>query len=305
MGMPGAGAIKQFCGIIACNKYAGSAVVWAFLLVTPFWLHSGYGYFIFASIVVTALAATSLNLLLGYTGVLSLGHAAFFGVGAYACALVLRSPVHSTALAVLTGTIVGGTIGVLFAAVSSPFCSVTSASGGACFRLRFVPSYSTNYASMRRAGGRISPAGLMGCPSMAGEYQPGPVHTRFFHAGRIAVLFYARDFRRWRSAWGLFCRSRFGRALTAIRDDTRNASLGGFGSSALSGCVFRYLPFSPRLPAPSMHWRSVLLSPECCIIPDRSNLSSWPCLAACERFGGPWSERCLSHCCITSRCPIR
>ena len=35
-----------------------------------------------------AVLALSLNLLLGYTGQLSLGHAAFFGIGAYASALL-------------------------------------------------------------------------------------------------------------------------------------------------------------------------------------------------------------------------
>ena len=34
------------------------------------------------------IAAMSLNLLLGYTGQLSLGHVAFFGIGAYASSLV-------------------------------------------------------------------------------------------------------------------------------------------------------------------------------------------------------------------------
>ena len=37
-----------------------------------------------------AILALSLNLLLGYTGQLSLGHAAFFGIGAYASALLTR-----------------------------------------------------------------------------------------------------------------------------------------------------------------------------------------------------------------------
>ena len=38
-------------------------------------------------VLVFAIAATSLNLLLGYAGMPSLGHAAFFGLGAYAVAL--------------------------------------------------------------------------------------------------------------------------------------------------------------------------------------------------------------------------
>ena len=38
------------------------------------------------------LLAISINLFLGYTGQLSLGHAAFFGVGAYVSALLPRQP---------------------------------------------------------------------------------------------------------------------------------------------------------------------------------------------------------------------
>ena len=225
----GAGAIKQFCGIIACNKYAGSAVVGAFLLVTPFWLHSGYGYFIFASIVVTALAATSLNLLLGYTGVLSLGHAAFFGVGAYACALVLRSPVHSTALAVLTGTIVGGTIGVLFSGL------VSIVFGNLSQRWRLlsfaVCTLLFNQLCFYAAGRwKDLTGGLDGMPiNGRGSINLGPFILDFSTQAASLYYFMLAIFAVGVAAMGLLLRSRFGRALTAIRDDTRDASLGGFG----------------------------------------------------------------------------
>jgi branched-chain amino acid transport system permease protein len=42
---------------------------------------------------VYAVAATSLNLLLGYGGMISLGHAAFFGLGAYCTAILLSEGV--------------------------------------------------------------------------------------------------------------------------------------------------------------------------------------------------------------------
>src|SRR5512134_480465 len=46
-------------------------------------------YLVLASqIAITALFALSLDLILGYAGIVSLGHAAFFGLGAYAAGLV-------------------------------------------------------------------------------------------------------------------------------------------------------------------------------------------------------------------------
>ena len=52
---------------------------------------SDYWLFILAEVFIMALYATSFNLLLGYTGLLSFGHGAYFAVGAYATALVLKS----------------------------------------------------------------------------------------------------------------------------------------------------------------------------------------------------------------------
>ena len=46
-------------------------------------------------IVVYAIAATSLNLVLGYAGLVSFGHAAFFGLGAYVTAIMISEGVQS------------------------------------------------------------------------------------------------------------------------------------------------------------------------------------------------------------------
>ena len=46
----------------------------------------------------------SLNFLLGFTGVLSFGHAAYFGLGAYGAGLTLKYLVPSTPLGMLVGT---------------------------------------------------------------------------------------------------------------------------------------------------------------------------------------------------------
>src|SRR6185312_9985265 len=63
-----------------------------------FWLATLLPFFLFPSylvlasqIAITALFALSLDLILGYAGIVSLGHAAFFGLGAYAAGLVSKA----------------------------------------------------------------------------------------------------------------------------------------------------------------------------------------------------------------------
>jgi branched-chain amino acid transport system ATP-binding protein/branched-chain amino acid transport system permease protein len=58
------------------------------LLTLPFWLGSAYHLHVVIMAGIFSVLALSLNLLLGYTGQLSLGHAAFFGIGAYTAALL-------------------------------------------------------------------------------------------------------------------------------------------------------------------------------------------------------------------------
>ena len=57
------------------------------LATVPLWLRDQYFLHVLIMTGIFIIAAMSLNLLLGYTGQLSLGHVAFFGIGAYASAL--------------------------------------------------------------------------------------------------------------------------------------------------------------------------------------------------------------------------
>jgi branched-chain amino acid transport system permease protein len=62
-------------------------------------------------IAIVALFAISLDLVLGYTGIVSLGHAAFFGMGAYSAALfaklVMPDPLVGLAVGIATSTVLG------------------------------------------------------------------------------------------------------------------------------------------------------------------------------------------------------
>lgn len=69
--------MKRFLPIIALVFFAS----------VPLWLHDKYYLHTLVVAGIFMLAAMSLNLLLGYTGQLSLGHVAFFGIGAYTSAL--------------------------------------------------------------------------------------------------------------------------------------------------------------------------------------------------------------------------
>ena len=68
-------------------KPAATALWLAFLVSIPLWVTDQYFLHILVVTGIFIVAAMSLNLLLGYTGQLSLGHVAFFGIGAYASSL--------------------------------------------------------------------------------------------------------------------------------------------------------------------------------------------------------------------------
>jgi branched-chain amino acid transport system permease protein len=55
----------------------------------------------------------SVNFLLGFTGVLSFGHAAYFGLGAYGAGFALKFLAPSTPLSLLCGMLLGGVVGAL------------------------------------------------------------------------------------------------------------------------------------------------------------------------------------------------
>ncbi len=65
-------------------------VLFLVLLCIP-WLGSRLYTFIATDIAILALFALSLNLLLGYTGLVSFGHAAYFGIGAYTTAILMKT----------------------------------------------------------------------------------------------------------------------------------------------------------------------------------------------------------------------
>jgi len=107
--------LRKELGVLLRAKWAAqiAAILLLLLLfilpfiVPEFWL------FLLCEVFVLALAATGLSLLAGYTGLVSFGHAAYYGIGAYACAIFLT---HSGVPAWL-GILISPFVALLAAAV--------------------------------------------------------------------------------------------------------------------------------------------------------------------------------------------
>jgi branched-chain amino acid transport system permease protein len=92
-------------------RRAAMAALVLLAVSTPLWLAGPYHLHILIMAGIFAILALSLNLLLGYTGQLSLGHAAFFGIGAYTSALLTLSLEWSVWPALAAATVTAGLAG--------------------------------------------------------------------------------------------------------------------------------------------------------------------------------------------------
>ena len=88
---------------------AWEAALWVLAFAAPLVLSSHA--LMVNEIAIVALFAISLDLVLGYTGIVSLGHAAFFGMGAYSAALFAKhvnpDPLVGLAVGIATSTVLG------------------------------------------------------------------------------------------------------------------------------------------------------------------------------------------------------
>lgn len=91
------------------NKNIGYGIALIALLVAPYFLYP----ILLMKVLCFSLFACAFNLLIGYTGLLSFGHAAFFGGAAYVTGYTLTSLGWPMELGLLAGTAAGGLIGLI------------------------------------------------------------------------------------------------------------------------------------------------------------------------------------------------
>ena len=157
------------------------------------------------------LLALGLNLIAGYAGQLSLAQAAFFGIGAYASALLMLNLHWSFWLAAPTGALLAGLVAVAIGLptlrLKGPYFVISTMGFGEIVRLIFL-----NWESVTRG-----PNGLTGIPA------PDPISLGF-----VTLSFESRMESYYLILFVLFgvlilyynlVHSRIGRALRAIRND--------------------------------------------------------------------------------------
>lgn len=198
------------------RRWLPLVAIWAVLLTAPLWLPLLGGYTALAGrVLVLGLAAMGLNLLLGFTGVLSFGHAAYFGLGAYGAGLTLRYLVHSTPLAMLIGTLLGGLAGTLFGLLivrrrGVYFAMCTIAFG----QIWYYIAYSWNDFTGGFDGLRDFHREPIGFGPLTLDITDGGARFYYF----LLAIFAAAVV-----LMGLLLRSPFGRTLRAIRENERRA----------------------------------------------------------------------------------
>lgn len=103
--------------------WPGVLVLTAAILALPLSL-SSFGISVAAEVFIMAIFAISLGLIIGYAGLVSLGHAAFFGAGAYTVA-VLGERIANTYVLLVAAVLVGGALalfsGMLFVRTSGAY----------------------------------------------------------------------------------------------------------------------------------------------------------------------------------------
>ncbi len=172
----------------------------------PFWA-GDYWTRIWTGVAMWAGLAASWNIIGGYAGYISFGQVAFFGIGAYATAILMQPAIHWNFFLTLP---VGAAVAGIFALIV----------GWPTLRLRGAYFAIATWALAEALQQLASVLGITG--GSFGLSTPGNPSTSFFYYAMLiaAVIVYL-------GVWALFERSRFGYRVKAVRDhETAAQSLG-------------------------------------------------------------------------------
>jgi len=229
-------------------KNLSTVVILLLLLTLPFWLQDPYYQHIVITTGLFIIGAMSLNLLLGYTGQLNLGHIAFFGIGAYVSALTSLgfdipaffgdgrivvepgSPIVGFVLAVVIAGLFGFIVGKLSFKIRGAYFVIVTISFAEVTRL-----VALNWVELTQG-----PLALNNIPPMgynlpfigSGEFwSKTPNYYLVLALGLVCYVIIRR-----------IVRSRVGRAMIALRENEPLAVSAGIN-------VTRYLNFAATVSA--------------------------------------------------------
>lgn len=185
-------------------------------LVIPFALPGDFYIGIATQVLVFGLFAVSVNVLAGFGGMVSLGHAAFMGVAAYSYAILVGShavpPVPAALLTLLIGTAVAAAFGVIALRTKGlSFLMITLALGQIVWGVAF------RYTSLTNGDNGISlPPDALLATSLLGRY--------YLCLAVLCLVLVGLS---------IFIRSPLGAALSGVRDQPRRMSTLGYNVWAI------------------------------------------------------------------------
>jgi branched-chain amino acid transport system permease protein len=208
------------------NRLLVYAGLLASAIVLPFVVRDAYFIGMVNFIIIYSILCLGLNLILGYTGLLSLGHAAFYGIGAYATAILMTkhgfSFLPSLVVSGLLALFFGFLLGLPTRKVRGDYFCLLTIAFGEIFRL-------VTQAWIGFTGGAMGIVGIP-IPELAGWKIQTEVDFYFLGLGLLGFTY---------GTLHLLTQSKFGRAFVAIREDELAASVMGINTP-----MYKILTFS-------------------------------------------------------------
>ena len=190
------------------------ALLWFVLISVVLHRVNEYQILILGTVAISAIVGVGLNVLMGLSGQISLGHAAFYAIGAYTASILAATYQWSYALATLMAIVVSGVVGVFLSLpglrLRGPYLAMVTIAFG-----YFVEQGIANWKDV--TGGWN---GLMGIPSPSwiagGAFSPKDIAWVATLLSALLVI-----------AYSFFSASRWGRMMRASKDsEIASESLG-------------------------------------------------------------------------------
>jgi branched-chain amino acid transport system permease protein len=248
-------------------------VIAAVLVAIPLVIRNEFYINLASQILIYALLAVSLNLLLGYGGMVSLGHASFLGLTAYATILFFTwgaGQLSAAILAVVFSTLCGGLFGVLaLRATGIGFLMITLALGQIVWGIAYRANTLTDGDNGLRFPARPQPFGI--------DIASAPKFYWF-----TLIVFALALFVIWR-----LTQSPFGAALQGARDQPRRMRMLGHNVWLIQWFAFVLASFWGSVAGLLYVYYNLFISPHAISLQQSAEVLLMAILGGASAFTGP------------------
>ena len=255
------------------RSWIALTVVAIALLAVPLVVRNEFYLNLASQILIYALLAVSLNLLLGYGGMVSLGHASFLGLASYAAVLLLNAGFGHFAAAVLAlvfSTACGAVFGMLALRASGiGFLMITLALGQIVWGVAYRANTITNGDNGLRYAERPHPFGI--------DLNPAPSFYWFTLIVFALALFFI-----WR-----LTRSPFGAALQGARDQPRRMRMLGHNVWLIQWLAFVLASFWGSVAGLLFIYYNLFISPHAISLQQSAEVLLMAILGGASTLTGP------------------